>query len=306
MGIEVDLQRTTEVVEKALIAMDNRQKLFSKGVFRPEKTFIEMVKGYGERIIRPAFASNALFLTTAFVFGDDTERLFERIANTRYLFEYSWIFDPKEAMNKSDEEIMAGCTEFFRPAGYNRRVVSEWPYNLKLLERKFGGDIRNFFNKHDRNMEKIVQALVVRPRAKTMEKKKNGTFTRYGPKIATLVVQWMNQYGLYKFNNSNGGGVPVDFQVTRVLIQTGAVKLDRPENAHQITTLVGRTLGLISSEHGWQLRRISESLWNIGSRGCNQKRHADCPLQKECDRLISRKPYDKDGLFDPKDTGRWE
>ncbi|HLE48449.1 MAG TPA: hypothetical protein VI819_00220 [Patescibacteria group bacterium] len=306
MGVEVDKQRTTYIVEKALVAMDGRQGLFSEGVFRPEEMFIEVVKSHGERVGKPEFAPNAVFLTTAFVFGDDTTRLFKRITDPDGVSEYAWIFDPKEAGKKRDEVIINGCAEFFRPAGYNRRVVLEWPYNLRLLEQKYGGDVRNFFDKYNGDMEEIVRAMVVRPRAKTEEKREKEAFTRYGPKIAPLVVQWMNQYDLYKFRNSNGGGLPVDFQVARVLIQTGAVILDKPENAHQVTTNVGKSLGLMISEHGWEPRRVSESLWNVGNRGCNQKRHSDCPLQDECDRLISRKPYDKDGKFDPKDTGRWE
>jgi len=306
MGVEVDIQRTAYIIEKTLVAMDNRQKLFLEGVFRPEEEFIETVKSYGERNNQPEFASNAVFLTSAFVFGDDTERFFNRITDSSKLSENAWIFNPMNALEKSDEEIMAGCAEFFRPAGYNRRVVMEWPYNLRLLEQKYDGDIRNFFDENDGDMKKIVRAMVVRPRAKTEEKRKKGAFTRYGPKIASLVVQWMNQYSLYKFNNSNGGGIPVDFQVARVLIQTGAVILDKPENAHQVTTNVGRSLGLIINENGWEFRRVSEAIWNVGNRGCNQKRHDDCPLQNDCSRLISRKPYDRDGKFDPKDNGRWE
>jgi len=306
MGVEVDKQRTAYIIEKVLVAADNRQNLFSEGIFRPEEKFIEIVKSYGEQIGRTEFAPNAVFLTTAFVFGDDTTRLFNRIADPDSVSGYAWIFDPKEVGEKSNEEIMNGCATFFRPAGYNKRVILEWPYNLRLLEQKYGGDIRNFFDKYNGDMEKIVRAMVVQPRVKTREKREKGAFTRYGPKIAPLVVQWMNQYGLYEFENTNGGRLPVDFQVARVLIQTGAVILDQPENAHQVTTHVGRTLGIVSSEYGWEPRRISEGLWNVGNRGCNQKRHSDCPLEQDCDRLISRKPYDKDGKFDPKDTGRWE
>lgn len=246
------------------------------------------------------------FLTTAFILGSDTGKFFGRLKNADVLEHYSWIFDPKEALLKSDEAIKKGCAEFFRPAGYNSWVVHEWPYNLRLLGQIYEGDIRKFFDSHNGDSEKIIEALMVRPRAKSKEKRDKNAFTRYGPKIAALVVQWMRQYGLYKFRDSHEGRVPVDFQVARVLIQTGAVILNQPENAHQVTTTIDRALMQICSENGWQSREVSEALWNIGNLGCNNRNHDKCPVSNECVKLISRKPYDKNGKFDPKDTGRWD
>jgi hypothetical protein len=249
---------------------------------------------------------NAVFLTTAFVFGDETGRLFQRITNSTNLNAYSWIFDPNQSNIKSDEEIMAGCTSFFQPAGYNRVVVPQWPYNLRLLLERYDSDVRNFFDIHGGDMEKIIKALIVRPRAKTVEKIKKGAFTRYGPKIAPLVVQWIDQYGLYEFDETSRGRLPIDFQVARVLIQTGGIVLDQPENSHQVTTAVGETFKQLTDDNGWESRLISEALWNIGNQGCNKKQHEACPVEQECDRLISRTPYDRGGKFDPKDVGRWE
>lgn len=306
MGIEIDRDRIDIVVKKSLRAMEGRQGLFSEGVFRPEQQFIENVKDLSERTGKPEFAPNALFLTTAFVFGDDTARLFKRISDPGSLSQSAWIFDPKEALERDAEEIIAGVSGFFRPAGYNKNVVQEWQYNLQILSQKYGGDVRNFFSNYGDDMDRVFRALIVRPRAKTEEKRRKGAFTRYGPKIASLVIQWMDQYDLYRFENPNNGRIPIDFQVARIPIQTGGVVLDQPENAHQVSTAIGKTLAVIANEQGLQTRQISEALWNIGNRGCNQRRHAICPLQEECDRLISRKPYDKDGKFDPQDVGRWE
>ena len=306
MGVEINAERTVLIVNKVLGALEQQQGFFSEGVFRPEELFIELAKDYGRKTGKSEFAPNAVFLKTAFVFGDDTGKLFSRITDPNRLAEYSWIFNPSEALVWDDGKIMAGCASFFRPAGYNRRVVQEWSYNIRILGERYGSDIRNFLDELGGDAERVVQALTVRPRAKTEEKRKKGVFTRYGPKLSALVVQWMNQYGLYEFQGTNGGGLPVDFQVARVLVQTGGVTLKQPENVHQVTTAVNKVLGQVTYENGWDTRRVSEVLWNVGNQGCNKKRHNDCPLEQECDRLISRKSYDKDGKFDPKDTGRWE
>jgi hypothetical protein len=305
MALELDESRTKYIVQMALKAVGKSEGFFINGLFRPENKFVELVKNLGEQEGNTGFAANALFLTTTLVFGDDTGKLFNRISDAQRLNEYKWIFDPSEATPENKFLLMAGCANFFKPAGYNRRAVLEWPYNLELLGRRYKGNIRNFFDQFGGDAERIVGALTVRPRAKTEEKRKKDMFTRFGPKLAALVVQWIKQYGLYEFNSSSNGRVPVDFQVARVLIQTGALKLTQPENAHQVTTTIGNGLKTISDQEGWSAADVSEALWNIGYLGCNTKKHENCPIQDECMTLISRKPNDKDGKYDPKDVGRW-
>jgi hypothetical protein len=290
------------IVEAILKTNTRQNELIRIEAEPPEKKFIELLK----RQAPDPFTPNALFMTTTLVFGDDTYRLFGRIANKELLNTYEWMFRP----NRVVEAVGAGinvqerCLKFFRPGGYNRIATSQWVHNCQVLEDRYGGDIRNFFKENDDDALQIIDSLVVRPRARTKEKT---GLRRAGPKIARLYMQWVGQYGLYDLRNIDKFGVPVDFQLGRVAIQGGGIEIDTPANADLITR---RTLlPLISDicqEKGLSPQMVSERMWMVGNRLCNKKRHTDCPIEDMCTRMISRKPYDKDGLFDPTDMGRYD
>lgn len=61
MAVEADKQRMFYVIEKAIVAKESQQGLFSEEIFRPEEKFIDLVKMYGESLSKPAFAPNAIF-----------------------------------------------------------------------------------------------------------------------------------------------------------------------------------------------------------------------------------------------------
>lgn len=129
----------------------------------------------------------------------------------------------------------------------------------------------------------------------------------FGPKIAKLFIQWVREYDLHELNNTEKVGIPIDFQLGRVIIQTEGLKLDHPINTHTINQVI---LPIIFDDlgktNGWKPEEISKSLWAIGSGGCGYKKHNICPFNSLCTKLISSFHYDKNGLFDPMDVGRYK
>ena len=104
-----------------------------------------------------------------------------------------------------------------------------------------------------------------------------------------------------------GIGLPVDFQIARIIIQIGGLRLDGPVQAHYLThKVLLPLLTSLCSEKEWSPQEVSETLWLIGSHCCNKQDHRSCPVNDMCNRLISRRPYDREGLFDPTDTKRFE
>jgi len=304
-NIVVDKIRAREVIESALEARKNRDGLFANFI-PPEKPFIDLLKKFGGELNDSRFCLNALFLTIPLVIAQNTSHFFNRIANPELLRQYGWIFNPDEVLGKGlkETDVIDVCNSYFRPAGYSANGLLQWMHNLKILGEKYNGDLRNFFRENDNDAEKVIDALVVRPRAKTDEKT---GFRRYGPKLARLFVQWVNQYELYDLKNTDEIGIPADFQVSRILIQTDALLLNEPIQAHTITHKV--VLPLISElchENGFKPQEVSESLWTIGSYGCTNRRHEICPVASYCDSMISRTPYDRGGMFDPTDVGRFD
>lgn len=305
--ITVNKERTSQAIGLCLEAREEQALIFSEEITPLERDFIQLLRDYSEEIGDERFLLNALFLTTAMVFASDTRRFFRGISDPSQLEKYAWIFMPEKVTRANEAEVIEACNEFFRPAGYNRRSIAEWTYNCKLLEEKYGGDLRNFFQEKGNSAQEVVDALVVYPRAKTEVKKAKGAFLRYGPKLSRLLVQWIHQYQLYEFKGAEEIGLPVDFQIGRIIIQTGGLELDGPAQAHHLAHQV--LLPLLTSlclENEWSSQEVSETLWLIGSLCCNQGNHDLCPVESMCDRLISRRSYDKRGLFDPTDIGRFK
>lgn len=303
--IPVDEKRIQAVIEKSLIARERQLLVFSEAFDFPEKQFVELIQKYAEKINDEAFPLNALFMVTSLVFAQDTNSFFGRISDEELLSKHSWIFNPEEIVIRADkgEDVEKACMEYLQPAGYSRNAIKQWVHNSRVLSQQYGGDIRKFFQENDDDAEKIIESLVVRPRAKTREK--NG-LRRFGPKLARLYIQWVNQYDLYDLKNADKVGLPIDFQLARIFIQTGGLPLEKPEQAHTVAhKILLPLLSRICDENGWEPRLVSETIWRIGSKCCRERLHDICPVANMCNSLISRTPYDRGGRFDPTDVGRF-
>jgi len=289
-------KRIEEVVSTSIAAMKAREGLFVFVDPQPERHFINLAKSRGKE-----FALNATFLISTMMIGGQTEPFCKRIANPEEFDKYTWLFEPNEAVKRSDGQIIAACREYFRPAGRQDEPIPQWPYNTRKLAVDYGGWVSNYFKKRDNDALRIYRDLIVRPRAKTKEKE----IRRMGPKVAKLMFQWVREYKLYELRNSEEVGLPVDFQLGRVIIQTSGIVLDQPVNSHKIVHEVLPVIFDDLVQRGYRPEDISKALWAIGSGGCKYKKHSICPLEDLCTSLISSKRYDNEGIFDPKDTGRY-
>ncbi len=304
--VSVNQDRLAEVVERCLEARKNQELIFRDRPRPPEEDYIKLLQSVGESLGDNRLALNALFLTTMLVRGDSTRNLFKRISDSYKLDRDSWIFQPEIVVNQDKEEVTATCYQFFRPGSFSGQAIdNSWVHNCQLLHQRYGGNIRIFFEEHGNDAVKIVDALYYKARAKTKDKKNNHAFLGFGPKLALLYIQWANQY-LHPLKNAEKIGPPVDFQLSRVFIQTGAVHLETPVTAHQLTNrILHPNLTRLCEEHRWHPRMVSETIWEVGNLACGRHAHSLCPVEDMCTRLVSYKPYDRDGVLDPTDSGRF-
>jgi hypothetical protein len=296
-GVTAYPDRIEEVVRTSIQAMKNKEGLFAFVDPQPEKPFIELAKTRG-----PEFALNATFLISTMVIGSKTEPFFRRISVPERFEKFSWLFKPNEAVRRTDEQITNACYEYFIPAGRQAEPIPQWPYNCRKLANDYSGSVREYFRKRDYDALRIYKDIVKWPRARTKDKE----ITRLGPKLTKLMIQWVRDYNLCELTNSDEVGVPVDFQLTRVMIQTRGLILDEPKNCHQLVQNVLPDEFDRLSRKGYRPEDISKSLWTIGSGGCSYKKHDECPVKDLCTRLISSKIYDREGKFDPKSVGRYK
>lgn len=305
--IKVDRERAVYVIETCL--KERAREGSPLNIELPEKEFIDLIINHAEEIGDERFVSNALFFVTSLVLFQETFDFFARImANKELLDEYAWIFQPEAVLAKVEagmkiEDVVKACKTFLQPRGIAIVALGQWVHNCEVLYKNYGGDIRNFFKKNENDAVKIVKALVVSPRAKSYQKPE---LRRFGQKLAPLFLQWVGQYDLYPLENIDEIGVPTDWQICRVAVQTGILTLTEPTQVHRVVN--GELRPLLADlciKHGWPPREVSATLWLTGNQLCTNRRHNDCPVSEECTILISRGPFDA-GKVDPTDVGRFD
>lgn len=301
--VRVNEGRIVEVIYTALKAREQKQGIF-ENLNPPEKDYMELIKVHGKEINRPEFALNCMFFTTSMVFGDSSTAFFNRITDKDKLKKFQWIFNPEEVFKRSPSFVIENCADFFRPGGYHKIALNDWSHNHSILRENYKGDLVNYFIANENNAINIVKSLMVKVGAKAKDKPE---FRRFGDKLSRLFIQWVDQYDFYNLENVNKIGIPVDFQVARIMIQTGGLDLSesiRKENI-QNDILTPLFIELLADIEEVNPGIVSETLYWIGVQGCNRGRHNLCPLEDLCSSLISREPYDSKGFFNPTDNGRF-
>lgn len=302
--IYTDPDRIVEMMKQALSGREKGVGIFAHKIVPPEIFLIERLKSYERKSQSEAFALHALFFISSTMFADNSTRQLNLIKN-KFNGRYAWLFKPDLVTRRRDSEVIALANNLIRP-GYNRNALPGWKTNATVLVRDYKGDIRNFFANFDNSAPVILNKLTGKG-----EKGKKGYqgFIRFGPKLGRLYLQWVQQYGLHSLENIDEIGIPVDWQVARLVLQTGGIKIEGEQSVHKHWILDKNLTPLLTTlcqSNGLSPQEVSETLWLIGNRCCNKYQHNLCPLESLCDRMISREPLDKDGLFDPRDTGRWE
>lgn len=299
--VVVNPNKTESIINTILETRRNNEFVFNQLISPPELPVVNLYKNYGETINDDRFAINALFLTSMFVRGGWTARYFENILKNGDLEKHAWIFIPEKVVNTEEAIVLESVNNFLKPPGYAVDGLKKWIHNCNLLV-KYNGDIRNYFTQLDGDPETIIKALYVRNRAKTREKVDAGAFLGYGQKLAHLVVQFIHQYNLFEFKNYNNVGLPVDFQIARILLQNQGFYTDGDANINEIVfTKILPLLKELSIKNKWDLGLVSETMWLFGSNACTKKRHGDCPLYENCVGWIGSTKYQHNGTLNSND-----
>lgn len=294
-GVHFDEERIALVIHQITQARDQKTGLFRWDIKPPEEAFVNLCK---ENLVFPL---NALFLLTTTVYADNSARQFTRICEPASFRKYKWLFDVKKVSRRTNSSVIDAGMAYLTP-GYNGRALSYWKHNASLIQDQFGGDLNEFFRILGYDAPTILSVL-----AQPKDKASYDGFRGYGPKLSRLFLLWADYYKLtFKpLKRINEIGIPIDFQVARLLIQTSGINLSRETHKHwvQNPNLQEILVDAIEKD-GHSPLYVSEGLWFTGSICCNSRLHTICLLASECTSLISREPYDRRGSFNPKDVGR--
>ncbi len=194
--------------------------------------------------------------------------------------------------------------EFIHVKGRQGEALEGWYHNCQRLCEKYGGSVFGLFKANDNDAVKILHALIDEPNGKPASKE----FKRFRRKLASLFIQWVGTYNLYPLEKLNEFGLPVDFQLCRISIQTGIVSvLPGPEIRREdfANSIFLPTIAYLCKKNNWEPRLVSESLWLIGSQGCSkdQRRKSpyfSCPIKDSCNGILHKMENDFLGFTEEK------
>lgn len=312
--IVIDERRVLIVVKRLFKARAEGSGFF-KGVTVPEEGFVKLIKEFEEKERIDGFALHALFFMTSTLFADNSTRALNFVSEPWRFRLYSYLFQPEKVVTRSEDQLLKDANDFIRP-GYNRRAIEKWMHNARVIVNKYDGKLINFFAQHDMYVPAILPALIGPKRKHIWNRHKSANdpdyykewdgFHRFGDKIARLFLLWVHKYDVARLKNIDEIGIPIDFQVMRVLAQTAGYNLDEPTHKGPVLKALIPFFTEFCKKYNFSPLDVAELIWLVGHTGCNNYLHTTCPLAEFCDKLISRKPLDSAGLIDPTDTGRWE
>lgn len=314
----VNEDRAIEVISAALYEYENGELGFFNDKKQVEEEYINFLIDQGES---NEFILNALFLLSTVTFGSSSSVFFKGLSKDPKIYQkYRWLFVPSEVVeskyaveeNKDLDdgigviEFNKAWKEYLKPMGRQGASMYGWYRNCVVLCEKYGGNVVEFFEKYNNDAQAIRDAIQVSIGAKSEKKE----FLRLGPKLTPLFLQWVGRYGLHELENIDEFGLPVDFQLCRIAIETGIVEVG--DDIYREDLAYNIFLPLISKlckENQWEPRLVSEALWVIGSMGCTKDQRAiapyyTCPLKPVCNGVLHKLDRDYRRFSNMEKTGK--
>jgi endonuclease III len=168
-----------------------------------------------------------------------------------------------------------------------------WPIIARSLAEDFDDDPLNFYRCGS------IEAFV---KLKEALRKRYGheRLAGFGPKIASLLAIFLEEYGLIKLDDA----LPVDLHVQRIFLSTKIVQAFGDVTNEDLETPIRVFLCDLCARRGWDRVKLAHALWFLGNKGCTdcsrrKDRQISCALYSECGGRAASAKYFGKGLWDP-------
>ena len=277
-----DIEQGRNIFQELTEAYLSGELIYGNEKEAPEAKFISLLREKESEY--PGITLNGLFLVTSLTFAGSTEALFSNLTNEESFENNSWLFSPSLVVTKTEEECIDALMEYVRPTGITKWSVDQWWHNCKYLRSRYDGQVEVLFNEFGGNAFQILPQIQC---GKEREKNKSG-FRRYGTKLATLFLLWVDQYGLYELDNINSIGIPIDRHVRRFLTKTDILvpKNDIPIYNFTYDLALPMIKEIIESlqDKGYQAWQVMNAIWGLSTNECKKGLHEGCPIEERCSR----------------------
>lgn len=213
--------------------------------------------------------ANFLFYLISQDHGTKSSKLYER-AKKLYV-DFPENFDPKSVVERFGSEKNQDLLAFIKllAVRYPNNSAKYWHRNSLILVDQYKSDARNIFRSNDG--PEILRRIK--------------EFHGFGPKISGLLFRVFVGIGLTSPNKVDEVGFPTDIHDTRIAALTKIV--DIPEDI----TEANYSPFVKIAQNAWQQAckdeninwlQLDRALWILGSKGCVNERHYDCPIKSYC------------------------
>jgi len=273
----------TEILEIVTHAYRLHALQFSKQEHHPESPFLNLLQEK-EKEYRD-ITLNGLFLTTTLIFGGETKTIFSHLANVQSFEKNFWVFVPEEVVKKDEKECYESLLEYIEPPGRVKNSIREWWHNCDYLLKKYDGSVKNLFSSCNNDAHKILSVMIG---GKERLKNKEG-FKRFGTKLATLYLLWVDQYKLHNLENIDEIGIPIDVHLRRLFIKTGIIvpygEIPIHNFAYDLMSPILKESIKKLTERGYEPWEVMNAMWGLSSHECQNSLHKVCPIDHYCNRV---------------------
>ncbi|MHC1716800.1 MAG: hypothetical protein AB9915_02890 [Candidatus Dojkabacteria bacterium] len=279
---EVVLQQVTEAYLSARLIYGSEKN-------HSEERFLQLLSEKENEY--PGITLNGLFLITSLTFSGSIDVLFKHLIEPSLFEQNLWLFIPQKVVERKEEECIEALKVYAKPTGTTGKSIMEWYHNSKHLLERYDGQIANLFFECDGNALRIIPEIMG---GKERQKSKED-FRRYGTKLATLFLLWVDQYKLYDFENIDSIGIPIDRHVRRFLIKTGILvpfdEIPIYNYSYDLALPILKEVVTHLTNKGYKAWQVMNAIWGISTNECRKGLHNNCPLNESCTRInhIERK-----------------
>ncbi len=256
-------QRIKGIVQTLNDAFERRQGVFSDTRELLENQIPDGVSSGSRQ------HANFLFYLISQDHGVKSAKLYERAKNL-YL-QRPDVYDPMSITDSFTAEDEPGLIEILRllAVRYPANGAKSWYRNSFVLREHYDCDARLLFQADDAST--IMTTIL----------KLHG----FGPKTGGLLFRVFVGTGMATPSNAEDVNFPTDIHDTRIAALTEIV--DIPTSITEKTYMPYVKI----AEHAWKQGcrtnnvnwlQVDRALWILGSKGCAQDRHFDCPIRDYC------------------------
>ena len=286
-----DPELAVEIFEAVTEAYLSNSLQVSEQENHPELSFIQLLRAKEKEY--QDISLNGLFLATSLIFASKTKTIFSHLSEHSSFEKNYWVFIPSEVVEKDKDECYETLLNYIKPPGIVKRSIQEWQHNSYYLQDNYDGCIRNLFLSNENDARKILDVIIG---GKERLKSKEG-FRRFGTKLATLYLLWVNQYNMYELENIDDIGIPIDRHLRRFFIKTGILVAHNEIPVHNFSYDLMMPILKASikelTEKGYRPWQVMNAIWGLSSHDCLKSLHDGCPIDNYCDRVSPREEKTK-------------